>query len=380
MKIDKEFKKNYKKLPTHHFDCGGRFEILGNHTDHNHGLCLAATTNLAITCALCKRDDLIVRLDAKGFSKIEVDLSNLSYIDGENKSGAIIRGVAKYLVDNGYKIGGFDATSVSSIFPGAGVSSSAAFELLVGQIFNEIFNDGKIDKITLAKAGQYSENNYFGKASGLLDQIGVVFGNISYIDFENIDNPKVEQIEFPFDDLCFVGVNTGGDHSNLNALYSKIPADMKSAAKKMGVDYLRESTLEKLKEAKGLSDSEYNRAYHFYNENMRVLKAVEAIKNNNKADFLLQMNESRVSSTDFLKNMMVDEQYVKSPLEACDIAMSILGNEGACKINGGGFAGSIICAVPKKMYKKFTKVMIKHYGKDKVVLINIRTCGPRSFN
>ena len=346
MNLKKLFKKQYNKLPDKTFDCGGRFEILGNHTDHNHGLCLAATASLCITCVLSKREDLIINLDSIGFSKINVDLSTLDYIESENKSAAMIRGVAKYFVDHGYKIGGFDAVSSSTIFPGAGVSSSAAFELLIGQIFNELFNEGKIDKITLAKAGQYSENNYYGKASGLLDQIGVAFGNTVAIDFEDIANPKVENVEFPFEDLSFVGVNTGGDHSSMNALYSKIPVDMKSAAKKMGVEFLRESTLEKLEKTEGLTEIEKARSIHFYNENERVKKAIEALKNKNKILFLEQMNGSRISSTNYLKNMMVEGHYEGSPLEACDLAMKILGKEGACKINGGGFAGSIICAIP----------------------------------
>ena len=379
MNLNKIFKKEYKSKPTHCFDCGGRFEILGNHTDHNHGLCLAATASLSITCVLEKQDNLFVNLDSIGFGKISVDLSTLDYIDNENKSAAMIRGVAKYFVDHGYKIGGFNAVSNSTIFPGAGVSSSAAFELLIGQIFNELFNDGKIDKITLAKAGQYSENNYYGKASGLLDQIGVAFGNVVQIDFEDINNPKVQPIEFPFDDLVFVGVNTGGDHSSMNALYSKIPVDMKSAAKKMGVEFLREANLRKLEETKGLNDIEYDRSFHFYTENERVLKAVKALKNKDKTLFLKQMNGSRLSSTNYLKNMMVEGHYEGSPLEACDIAMSILKDEGACKINGGGFAGSIICAVPNKLVQKFMKIMSKKYGKNNVVLINIRKYGARSL-
>ena len=380
MNLIKKFKKDYNKKPEKFFDCGGRFEILGNHTDHNHGLCLAATASLAITCALSIRDDNIINVDSIGFSKIKVDLSTLEYIETENKSAAMIRGVAKYFVDHGYKIGGFDAVLTSTIFPGAGVSSSAAFELLIAQIFNELFNEGEIDKITLAKAGQYSENNYYGKASGLLDQIGVAFGNTVEIDFKDIANPSVKSIDFPFDDLCFVGVNTGGDHSSMNKLYSKIPEDMMSAAKKMGVNYLRESSLETLNQTKGLTDIEKSRATHFYNENERVLKAIKALESKDKKAFLEQVNGSRISSTNDLKNMMVEDHYEGSPLEACDRAMSILKDTGACKINGGGFAGSIICVVPTNMVKSFTKTMSKFYGKENVVLINIRKFGPRSFN
>lgn len=379
MNLIRTFKKDYHKAPTHRFDCGGRFEILGNHTDHNHGLCLAATASLAITSLVAKRDDLVVNFDSFGFSNVNINLSNLDYDDSEKKSSAMIRGVAKYLLDHGYKIGGFDAVSSSTIFPGAGVSSSAAFQLLIGQIFNDLFNDGKIDKITLAKAGQYSENNYFGKASGLLDQIGVAFGNVVAIDFKDIENPKVEQIAFPFNDLVFIGVNTGGNHSSMNSLYSQIPLDMKNAAKKMGVNFLRDTTKEQFEKAENLSEIEHSRALHFYTEDERVLKAINALKNEDKTLFLQLINESRLSSTNNLKNMMVEGHYEGSPLEACDIAMSILGNEGACKINGGGFAGSIICAVPKHLVKKFSKLMSKKYGKENVALIKIREYGPRMF-
>lgn len=379
MNLNRIFKQTFNSKPEFNFDCGGRFEILGNHTDHNHGLCLAATASLAITCALSKREDNFINVKSIGFSEFKVDLSTLDYNPKDDKSAAMIKGIAKFFVDNGLKIGGFNAILSSTIFPGAGVSSSAAFELLIGQIFNELFNNGEIDKIILAKAGQYSENNYYGKASGLLDQIGVAFGNVVRIDFENIENPKVENIDFPFMDLCFVGVNTGGDHSSMNKLYSQIPVDMKSAAKKMGVSFLRESNLEKLEQTPGLTQIEKERSIHFYNENERVLKAIKALKVNDKKTFLEQINNSRISSTTYLKNMMVEGHYHGSPLEACDRAMEILNDKGACKINGGGFAGSIICAVPKSLVRKFIKKMANFYGKENVVKIDIRKYGPRSF-
>lgn len=377
-KLVKLFNEKYGYKPEYLFDCGGRFELLGNHTDHNHGLCLAATTELCISCVLKKRNDNTVNFYSIGFGNIVVDLSNLEYIEDENKSAAMIRGVAKYFVDHGYSIGGFDAVSKSTIFPGAGVSSSAAFELLIGQIFNELFNNGSIDKITLAKAGQFSENHYYGKASGLLDQIGVAFGNTVAIDFENIESPKVENIEFPFKDLTFVGVNTGGDHSSMNKLYSKIPLDMKNAAQKMGVNFLRESSMEKLLDTRGLSDIEKSRSIHFYEENERVRKAILALKNNDKKAFLRLMNESRLSSTNNLRNMMVEGCYEGSPLEACEYAMTILKEDGACKINGGGFAGSIVCAVPDFLLDEFMKKMSVKYGEENVTLLNVRKYGPKS--
>ena len=379
MNLNESFQKLYGYKPSKNFDCGGRFEILGNHTDHNHGLCLAATADLCITCALSKRIDNIINLNSEWFGEFRIDLSNLEYDESEDKSIAMIRGIANYFVKHGFKVGGFDAVFTSNIFPGAGVSSGAAYELIICQIFNELYNQNQIDKITLAKAGQYSENSYYGKASGPLDQIGVSYGNVVAIDFENIESPKVENIEFPFDDLSFVCVNTGGDHSSMNKEYSQIPIDMKSAAKKMGVNFLRESTLEKLNDTKGLTEIERLRSIHFYSENERVKKAILALKNKDKKQFLKNINESRISSTNNLKNMMFKDRYEGSPLEACDIAMSILKDDGACKINGGGFAGSIICVVPHKLIKTFLMFMSKKYGKENVVKIEIRKYGPRSF-
>ena len=358
--------------------CGGRFEILGNHTDHNHGLCLAATCDLAIYGALNKRDDMMVNFVSQGYCPFKVDLNELEIRENElNTSAGLVRGVARYLKDAGYEIGGFDIYTISTIFPGAGVSSSAAFELLVAEIFNNLFNNDKIERILLCKAGQYSENNYFGKKSGLLDQIGVGFGNLVSIDFKDIKNPDVKEIVLPFDDLHFVIVNTGGSHAELSDLYSEIPSDMKNAAKVLGHEFLREGSLEELEaHKKELSQREYLRASHFYHENERVRKAIEAIKNNDEKGFLNCINGSRISSTNDLRNMMVGTEYDGSPLEACDIAMKAMNNEGAVKINGGGFAGSVISFVPSKYLDNYLKIMSEKYGNNNVKEVKIRKTGP----
>lgn len=380
MNIKAFYKKNFNTLPETVFDCGGRFEILGNHTDHNHGLCLAATSDLCITAGVSKRRDLKINLYSFGFEPVNMDLTSFEINETENKSAAMIRGVAKYLVDKGYKVGGFDASTYSTIYPGAGLSSSAAFELLIGQIFNVLFNKGEIDRLTLCKAGQFSENNYFGKKSGLLDQIGVGFGNIVSIDFKDINNPKVEQIGFPFDDLCFVSVNTGGNHSTLNNLYSSIPEDMYNAAKKMGHNFLRECSPQEISNPHNLTKLEKSRSLHFFTENQRVLTAIKALKEIDENKFLKMINESRLSSTNDLQNMMVEGQYDGSPLQACDRAMEILEGHGACKINGGGFAGSIICLVPISYKQKFINKMSKYYGSNNVTEVFVRSFGPRMIS
>ena len=369
----------FHKELTHVFSCGGRFEILGNHTDHNHGLCLASACNLEIVASVNKNSEKVVNFQSLGFEPDEVDLTDLEPRETEYAtSKGLIRGVAAYLKHNGYKIGGFNAYSESSIFKGAGVSSSAAFELLVGHIFNVLFNDGKISKLELCKAGKYAENIYFGKKSGLLDQIGVGYGGVVEINFENIEEPEIKQVEFPFTDLHFVLINTGGDHSSLSDLYSSIPSDMFEAARICGHNYLIECTLEELEEhKKELTEEAYLRALHFFSENERVKKAFEALKEKDEETFLEMVNESCKSSTKYLKNMMVEDNYKGSPLEACDLLMKYSDDQGAVKINGGGFAGSVIALVPSEKLEKVLTKMKDVYGQFNVCEIFIRDSGPK---
>lgn len=374
MKLIEKYKNEFGELPEFSAKSFGRFEIIGNHTDHNHGLCLAATCNLHISCLLKPNNSNVINFISDGYTTVKLNLDELECRKSDAGSSiGIIRGMARYLKKHGYKIGGFNAVSKSNIFPGAGVSSSAAFESLIGQIFNVLFNDGKIDKLFLAKAGQYAENTDFGKHSGLLDQIGCGYGNISFIDFKDIDNPIVEEINYPFNDLKFVIVNTGGSHADLSDLYSSIPTDMINAAKKLGHNYLIECSEQ---DCPQLSEIERSRAKHFFGECERVRKAKEYINNHDKKGFLEMINESRKSSRDYLKNMMVGTNYKGSPLEATDIAMKILSNEGACKINGGGFAGSIICVVPSNKLDLFINKMSSIYSKKNVKEVKVKNSGP----
>ncbi len=374
---EQDFENYFNQTPEYKVRCGGRVEILGNHTDHNHGLCIAATCDLQIYGYLKERKNNSVEIFSIGYTPCLVSLDDLEPLPEDFASSrGLVKGVAKYFLDHGYQIGGFSLFTDSSIFPGAGVSSSAAFESLVGQIFNVLFNEGKISKISLAKAGQFAENNYFGKKSGLLDQIGTGFGDISYIDFENIANPCVETIDFPFDDLHFVIVNTGGSHAELNDLYSSIPENMWSAAKKIGHEFLREGTLQEIGLCSNLTKMEYNRAKHFYDENERVTIMKRALLNKDRNLFLKLVNESRKSSTELLKNMMVGDQYEGSPLQACDRAMKIMEDKGACRINGGGFAGSIICVVPTEYLETFIQQMGEFYGENNVKEVHVNKNGP----
>lgn len=379
--LEQQFVKHYLKSPEYFISCGGRFEILGNHTDHNHGLCMAATCNLAISSAVNKRDDLTIRLVSKGNPSFEISLNDLEVNPDEvNTSQALIRGIAHYLYIHGYRIGGFDIYMESTIFSGAGVSSSAAFELLIAQVFNELYNDKQIEKMLLCKAGQYAENKYFGKKSGLLDQIGVAYGGIVYIDFKDIENPSVSPMTIDFKDLHYVIVNTGGSHADLSDAYSAIPNDMYNAAKKVGCNFLIETDLNTIEKNKQyLTEMEYNRAVHFFGECERVKIAKEAILNNDEEKFLTMINESRISSTKYLKNMMIENDYEGSPLEATDLIMNVIEGNGACKINGGGFAGSVICVVKDSHFDRLLTTMKEKYGNNNVVEVFVRNIGPSNI-
>ena len=374
--LNKHFKDIYKVEPDRFFSCGGRFEVLGNHTDHNHGLCIAATCNLAIYSAVRKRNDLIVNVYSEGHGSFSIDLSNLDKKQEEiGESSALIRGIVYYLRNYHYQ--GFDLYSTSQIPSGAGVSSSAAFELLIAQIINQLFNNDEIPLMTLCKAGQFAERDYYGKMCGLLDQIGVAYGGLVYIDFKDIDNPIVKPLTMALDNYQFVVVNTGGSHATLSHLYSAIPEDMKKVASYFGKDYLREVDYDLFIKNKedvinkcGLLS--YQRALHFFNENQRVIKAFDAINNNDVPALINLINESRISSTDLLKNMCVDNQITGSPLEACELIMEASHQKAGVKINGGGFAGSVIALIPSEELNNVITAVNEKYGENNIHLISVR--------
>ena len=382
--LNEMFSTTFQANPEKYFSCGGRFEVLGNHTDHNHGLCIAATCNLSVYAAVTKRKDKIVRILSEGYGNYEIDLTNLNKLtEEEGRPTALIRGIAKYLSDDNYKILGFDAYIKTEIPKGAGVSSSAGFELLIAELFNALHNDNEIPLLELCKAGQHAENNYYGKMSGLLDQIGVGYGGLSYIDFAEFTHPIVETLDVNFNDYQFIIVNTGGSHAALSGLYDSIPKDMFKVADFFSYGFLRDVNYKDLVEnkeeiIKECGELAYNRAEHFLKENERVQKAYEALKLHNIPVLIKMMNESRESSTKLLQNMYVDKK-AGSPLEACELIYKASNKKAGVKINGGGFAGSVIALVPKKEVSKVTKAAKEKYGKDNVYLVSIREEQPTEF-
>lgn len=379
--LNQGFKKVYNYEPSKYFSCGGRFEILGNHTDHNHGKCLAGTCSLAIYASVAKRNDNLVHAYSEGFGSFDVDLNNVKYQENEKgTSGALIRGIANYLKEREYNIGGLDIYMVSKVPGGAGVSSSAAFELLIAELFNSLYNNGQIDRLLLCKAGQFAERHYYGKMCGLLDQIGVGFGGSVYIDFADIDNPEVEPLPINLDGYHFLIVNSGGSHAGLDHLYKAIPDDMFNVARMFDKNFLHDVDKQEVIDNKAavvakLGETPYLRAMHFYSENERVEKARAAIKKNDIETLMKLMNESCTSSTDWLQNMKVNS-VEGSPLEACMLIKSVAGDEAGVKINGGGFAGSVISLIKDSAYEKVIKAATEKYGADHVYEIDIRPVGP----
>ena len=371
------FVTTYQEEPTQFFSCGSRFEILGNHTDHNHGLCIAATCDLSIYAAVKKREDKLIHVLSEGFGFFEVDLNNLEKVDDEiGKPASMVRGIVAYLASD-FKYGGFDVYLKSEIPSGIGASSSAAYELIIAEILNNLYNQGEIPLMTLCKAAQSAERNYYGKRCGLLDQIGVSFGGLIFIDFEQIDNPIVEPLRTAFKDYSFLIVDTGTSHDGLSNLYSSIPEDMYKVADFFKEAFLREVTYEELLESKdevieNCGELAFNRARHFFEENERVKKAVAAIKEHDVKQLVKLMNDSRKSSTELLENMCLDGQKKGSPLEACELIMKASDKKAGVKINGGGFAGSVIALVPDEELDAVVKALKDKYGKDHIYKVEVR--------
>ena len=378
-KTIKEFNRIFDNEPTHYFEIGGRLELIGNHTDHNRGKCLVAGCSLGLFATVKKCEDNIVHIVANGFDEIYVDLDSLNGRAEEFfTSKAIVRGVAAKMVLNKHKIGGFDAYIESTIFAGAGASSSAAFEVLVARIFDVLFNDAKLSKKELAEIAHYSETEYFGKPCGLLDQIGVAHGGVNYLDFEDLANPKVEQVEYKLP-LSIYLVHTGASHANLTHLYAAIKDDMLFVAKRVfDKKDLRDVSKDDFFKGiayptDGVSEQQKLRAQHYIDENDRVDAAKDALNKHDAVGFLNAIRQSGFSSSSFLKNTIAGD-YTTSPQRGLDLANTVL-KEGACRIHGGGFAGTIICFVKDKEEEPFLRVMTDAFGEDHVVKVDIRESG-----
>ncbi len=362
----------------------GRTEICGNHTDHNNGKVLAASINLDAIAVAAKNDDNVINEKSEGHSLNTVDISDLTPSESMyGKSASMIKGVAAGLKNNGYEIGGFDACTTSDVMGGSGLSSSAAFEVLLGTVLSHLYNDGNIDAVTIAKAAQYSENVFFGKPSGLLDQMASSVGTFVTIDFESTENPIIKKVDFDFAQsgysLCIV--DTHGNHSDLTDDYAAVRGEMESVAKALGKKVLREISSDAffsaVPELTGkVNDRAILRAVHFYNENTRVEKAVSALENNDFDAFKQVITESGFSSFLYNQNVFTPNNPTEQKLSlALCLSQQLLEGKGAWRVHGGGFAGTIQAFVPNDCLEEYKKTMDDVFGEGSCHILIIRPVG-----
>ena len=365
------------------FSTSGRTEISGNHTDHNFGKVLAGSVDLDTLAVVSKTDTGLIRLHSEGFTPNLVSIDDLSIREEESfHSNSLVRGICFRMRELGYNIGGFDAYSVSNVLKGSGLSSSAAFEVLVGTILNHLYNDGKISPVEIAQIGQYAENVYFGKPSGLLDQTACSVGGFVSIDFADPKHPIVEQVSLDFADLGYTLVitDTKGNHSELNAEYAAVATEMKSVAKALGGNVLREFTLaDVLANANHLrsecGDRAILRAVHFYHENERVDAALAALKQKDVETFLGCIVASGESSWMLNQNCYTSDAREQGVTLGLAVSKEILGNRGAYRVHGGGFAGTIQAFVPNALVDTYVDAMAALFGDDAPHKLFIRPFG-----
>ena len=357
----------------------GRIEVCGNHTDHNNGKVLCAAITVDTVACVTPIDEPKIVVASVGYPALEVDLNQLNPDATEfGTSEALVRGVCAYYKDRGYAIGGFCATTTSDVFKGAGVSSSASFEVLICEILNDLYNGGRIDKITKAKASHHAESVFFGKPCGLMDQSAIALGGVSYIDFRTSD-PKVQTIEWTFDDLAIVLTNTGGDHCDLTGQYASIRMEMDEVARCMGAKKLRRVRPEDFYAAIPQLQSKVSgrailRAMHYFEENKRVQYGARAVETGKKKKFLQAIRESGESSYTMLQNCYpIGDTLQRIPLAIClsrrDDAVQ------AVRVHGGGFAGTIIAYVAADGADAYVRSMQSVFGADNVYRIGVRPDG-----
>ncbi|HBJ17029.1 MAG TPA: galactokinase [Clostridiales bacterium] len=353
---------------TYHFSAPGRTEIGGNHTDHQHGCVLAAAVDMETTAEVTLTGTSIIRVDSEGYKPVEIDLKDLEARESEkNTTAALIRGVAAAFVRRGCKLSGFEAKVRSTVLPGSGLSSSAAFEVLIGRILNGLFAEGKVSAIEIAQIGQYAENVYYGKPSGLMDQMASSVGGLVYIDFADPKNPIAEKVDYDFahSGYTLCTIDSGADHADLTDEYAAMPVEMKAVAAFFGKEVLHDvdeaEFYRRIAEVRRVTgDRAILRAIHFFNENRRVKSQVRALKDGDFGAFLHLVNASGMASWTLLQNV-TPAGYIRKQDMAFTIALSqqLLEGEGAVRIHGGGFAGTALAFVPNDKFARF-KTCVEH--------------------
>ena len=380
---EKDSVKKYEEMAL--LSATGRTEIGGNHTDHQHGCVLAASVNLDVIGAVALNGTNQIRIKSKGYDMDVVDLDDLEINEAQyDKAISLIKGVAKKFVDMGYEIKGFDAYTISNVLKGSGLSSSAAFEVLVGTIINGLFANNEVSAVDIAKIGQYAENVYFGKPSGLMDQMASSVGSVVSIDFESTESPVIKKVDFDLKSkgyaLCII--DSGADHADLTCEYAAVPQEMKAVAEYFGKEYLRQvdeadfmANIKSIREKLG-NDRAVLRAYHYFNDTRRAVEQADAIREGDFDKFFEINKQSGRSSFMYLQNIyansMPTSQAMSVALMMCE---ELLNGKGSYRVHGGGFAGTVQAFVPFDMLDNFKQKMEAALGEGMCHVLSIRPVG-----
>lgn len=350
----------------------GRTELAGNHTDHQKGKILASAVNLGITAVCEKTSDGKIKIVSKGFDTIEVDLKQLNSVTTEyGKSIALVRGVAARFKDLGLNVGGFTAEMTSTFQAGIGMSSSAAFSVLIGKILSQLYNDNTIDPVVIAKVAQYAENVYFSKPCGLMDQLACSVGRGVYVDFLKNEIVPID-IDFKAMGLTLCLTNTGGSHAGLDSSYAMIPGDMRRIANLFDKEVLGEVDPQEFwKKGWSKEDRPVRRAMHFFTENERVPLMRDALVNKDADTYIKLMNESGRSSEDYLNNIVTSTTGDTKLKEGLELSAKLLDGKGAWRVHGGGFAGCVQSLMPSDYFATYKSAMEEVFGNG--VCIEVKT-------
>lgn len=366
------------------FSAPGRTEVGGNHTDHQHGAVLAAAVNLDVIAVMCPNDSGIIRVQSKGFPMDTVDLAVLTPQDEETgHSPALVRGVAARMKELGCGIGGFDAYTTSNVLKGSGLSSSAAFENLIGTMLNTVYNEGKLNAVEIAQISQYAEVHFFGKACGLMDQMASSVGGFSSMDFHDPQHPIIKKIDFDFAScgysLCIV--DTKGNHSDLTPEYVAVPVEMKQVAACFGKEFLRDVDPEEFYRNVGalrekLSHRAIVRAMHFFADNQNALDEAKALQEGDFETFKKLIEASGNSSFKYLQNVFPASHPEEQGLSiGLGVSEKVLKGRGVCRVHGGGFAGTIQAFVPNDLVAEYRETLDGVFGEGSCYVLKIRPLG-----
>lgn len=371
----------------HFVSSPGRTEVGGNHTDHQHGHVLAASLNIDNVCIFKANGTNTVNYIDALFKPVHVDISNLDVNKDEyNTSESLIKGIAAKCKELGYDVSGFDAMCDSHVLIGSGISSSACFEVLVAEINNYLFCESKISDVDRAIIGQYAENVYFGKPSGLLDQMAISVGGFVAIDFKDAAKPVIENYDFSFKDYGYelILVNTKGDHAELSHEYAAVPNEIKEVGKVLGVDYLADTSYEEfLKNINTIRSTVKNdrallRSIHFFREDKRAVDEKNAVKEKDINKLLSIIKGSGHSSFMYLQNVYPASRPTSQALAlALAITAEFVGDDGAYRVHGGGFDGTIQVIIPTEKVEEYKALMEPIFGDDSLMFVKVRPFGTK---